>query len=130
MAWPETLTATQQALITNYVDQVLRPAMLPLVKAFASASAQVLPAYLTSPSGATSTFAAPAADSIAAVLATIPGADIVPLSAQNPTGLALAQPLTAAEVISYTTALNTLLTTWWTLAFQQAYSNIIGAPNV
>jgi hypothetical protein len=135
MAWPENLTAAQQANITNFVDQVLRPTYLNLVKALAAANIRVIPGYLASPSGAASTFASPAADSIAGLLAGasssgLVSGDVVPLSAQNPTGLALAQPLTVGNLQSDISNLNTMLTTYWQLAAQEGFSNVVGAPNM
>ncbi len=130
MAWPETFTTAQQALIENWVDQEFRPATLLLVKALANAYAGTIPSYIASPTGLASTFASPAADSVAGLLASIPSSDIVPLSTPFPTGYALALPLTAGEIITYVGGLNTMVTTYYVSAALQAWSNIIGAVNL
>jgi len=131
MAWPESLTTAQQALIQNWIDQEFRPATLKIVQALSNIYAGTLPSYLASPTGLASTFAAPAADSIAGLLATLPTGDVIPFAAGgNATGYALALPLTVGEVITYGGGLNTMMTTYYVAAALQAWSNIIGAPNL
>lgn len=130
MAWPESLTTAQQAFIQNWIDQVFRPGTLLTVKVLTNAYAAVIPSYIASPSGLTSTFASPAADSVAGLLASIPAGDVIPLSTQLPTGYALAQPLTAGEAITYAIGLNNMVTTNYTPAALQAFSNIVGAGNL
>jgi hypothetical protein len=130
MAWPENLTAAQQAMITYYVDQVFRPNMLPFVTALSDGSDRVIPGALASPSGASSTFSSPAADSVLGLLGTLNGADFIPFSATNPTGLAGAQQFTVADAIAFIGAINTLVQTYWQLPNQQAFSLIVGAPNL
>lgn len=130
MAWPESLTSAQQALIQNWVDQEFRPASLLLVKALGNAAIGTVPSYIASPSGLPSTFASPAADSIAGLLATLNTADVIPFSTTVPSGYPLIQPLTVGNVITYTSGLNTMVTTYWIAAALQAWSNIVGAPNL
>ena len=131
MAWPESLTTTQQSLIQNWIDQEFRPATLLVVKALSNIYAGTLPAYLASPTGLASTFASPAADSIAGLLTTLSTSDVIPLaSGANQTGYALALPLTVGEVITYGGGLNTMMTTYYVSAALQAWSNICGAPNL
>jgi hypothetical protein len=130
MAWPESLTTAQQALIQNWIDQEFRPGTLLLVKALSNAYGGMLPSYLASPTGLTSTFASPAADSVAGLLAALNAADIVPLSTQLPTGYPMAQPLTVGNTITYTSGLNTMVTTYYVAAALQAWSNIVGALNL
>lgn len=130
MPWPENLTTAQQAFITAYFDQVFRPACLQFVKTLSACNDQVIPGALASPSGATSTFQSPAADSVMGMLAALSGSDIIPLSTANPTGLALAQPVSVTQAISFITALDGLIGTYWQLANQEAFSLIVGAPNV
>jgi hypothetical protein len=131
MAWPETLTVIDQALIQNWIDQEFRPATLLLVKALANAYAGTIPSFIASQSGLTSSYASPAADSIAGLLATLPGADVIPLATgQNQTGLALAQPLTVSEVITYMGGINSIVVANYVSAALQAWSNVIGAPNL
>jgi hypothetical protein len=130
MAWPENLTAPQVTLITNNIDQEFRPATLLLFKALANAATATLPGYLASPTGLVSTWASPAVDSVAGLLAALPTADIIPFSIQFPTNYALAQQLTVGEVITYMTGLNALVTSDYTAAALQAFSNIVGAPNM
>lgn len=127
MAWPESLTTAQQQQIQNYVDQVLRPDALTLAKALAKANVSVIPQYLFSPSGATSTFASPAADSVGGLLGTLSGSDVVPILNS---GLALISPIIVSKITTYTGAFNTLLGTYWTLAAQEDFAGIVGSVNI
>ncbi len=127
MAWPESLTGANQTRIIEFNDQDLRVALLNLGKSLAMASLTVIPQYLSSPSGLTSTMAAPAADSIAGLLASIPGADVVPIGSS---GLALIGSITASKIITYTTALNNLLTSNFTAAIQQDLAQFVGSINL
>ncbi len=127
MAWPETLTADQQQRIQNYVDQDLRPALLNLGKALASTSLTVVPQYLSSPGGSASTIASPAADSVAGLLASITGTDTVPILNS---GLPLVGGVTAAKIIAYSSALNSLLATNFTAAIQQDLAQFVGSINL
>ncbi len=127
MAWPETLTAAQQQRIQDYIDQDLRPALLNLAKALGSTSLSVIPQYLSSPTGLTSTIASPASDSIAGLLASIPGADVVP---NLSSGLPLSGNLLASKVIAYSAALNNLLGTNFTAAIQQDLAQFVGSINL
>ena len=127
MAWPEGLTAAQQAAIQNYVDQVFRPAALKLAQAMLLSSATVLPQYLSSPTNLVSTIGSPAADSVAGLLAAMTGADVIPILNS---GYPLSGPLTVSDVITFTSGLNTLLGTNWTAAAQQALAQIVGSPNL
>ncbi len=127
MAWPESLNATQQAQIQNYVDQDLRPALLNLAKALASTSLTVVPQYLSSPTGLASTIGSPAVDSIAGLLAAIPGADIVP---NLSSGYPLSGNLLASKIITYSAALNSLLATNFTAAIQQDLAQFVGSINL
>ncbi len=127
MAWPESLTAAQQAQIENYVDQIFRPAMLCLAQAMVQATVTVVPTYLSSPSGASSTMSSPAIDSVAGLLTALSAGDVVPVLNS---GLAQAKPLLASKVTSYTTTLNSMLATYFTLAIQEDLSQIVGSPNL
>ena len=127
MAWPESLTSTQQAAIQNYVDQVFRPAALKLAQAMLLSSATVIPQYLSSPTNLTSTIASPAADSVAGLLAAMTGADVIPILNS---GYPLINALTVSDVITFTAGLNSLLGTNWTAAAQQALAGIVGTPNL
>jgi len=127
MAWPESLTAAQQIQVQEYVDQVFRPALLSLAQAMAQTSIVLVPAYLYSPTGATSTIASPAADSVAGLLATLTAGDIIPLLN---TGLALARPVLGSKVTAYSSTLNTMLATYFTLTIQEDLAGIVGSPNL
>ncbi len=127
MAWPEALTANQQAAIQNYVDQDLRPALLNLAKALASTSLTVVPQYLSSPTGLTSTIASPAADSVAGLLAALTQSDVVPILNS---GLPLTGPLLVSKVIAYSSALNSLLASNFTAAIQQDLAQFVGSVNL
>jgi hypothetical protein len=127
MATWASLTPTQQTEVQQYCDQLFRPTVLRLVKALASTSVEVLPQYLVSPTGLASTLASPAADSVAGILATLSAGEVVPLFN---TGLALAGPLLASKLITYSTALNTLVGSYFTAAIQQDYAQIVGGPNI
>ncbi len=127
MAWPESLTGANQTRIIEYNDQDLRIALLNLGKALAMTSLTVIPQYLSSPSGAASTIASPAADSVAGLLASIPGADVVPIGSS---GLPLIGPITAGKIITYSAALNNLLATNFTAAIQQDLAQLVGSVNL
>ncbi len=127
MAWPESLTSLQQQQIQNYIDQDLRPALLNLARALASTSLTVVPQYLSSPTGLTSTIGSPAADSVAGLLAAMPGADVVPILSS---GYPLSGPLLVSKIIAYTTALNSLLGTNFTAAIQQDLAQFVGSINL
>jgi hypothetical protein len=127
MATWASLSPSQQAAIQGYLDKDLRPALLNLAKALAQASISVVPQYLSSPTGLTSTMAAPAADSVAGILATLTGTDSVPLSTSS---LALAGSPLASKVAAYTVALNNLVGTNFTLAIQQDLAQFVGSPNL
>lgn len=127
MAWPESLTAAQQQRIQDYIDQDLRPALLNLAKSLAAASLTVVPQYLSSPGGSASSMATPAADSVAGLLASIPGADVVPVLSS---GYPLSGPLLASKVIAYTAALNNLVGTNFTAAIQQDLAQFVGSINL
>lgn len=127
MATWASLTATQQTEVQQYVDQVLRPVVLGLARALAKTSVEVVPQYLVSPSGLASTMAAPAADSVAGILATLAAGEVVPILNS---GLPLEGPLLASKVVSYTGSLNTMLATYFTAAVQQDYAQICGSPNL
>jgi hypothetical protein len=86
-----------------------------------------VPQYLSSPSGLPSTMAAPAADSVAGILATLAAGEIVPISTS---GLALAGSPLASKVAAYTAALNNLLASNFTPAIQQDLAVFVGSPNL
>ncbi len=127
MAWPESLSAAQQAAIQNFVDQDFRPTILSFGKTFSGTQIRLIPQYLSSPSGLTSTIASPAADSVAGLLAALPGADMIPIINS---GLPLIGPLPVSKVISYCSTLNTMLATYWTAAIQQDLAQMVGSINI
>ncbi|HEY1645286.1 MAG TPA: hypothetical protein VGF75_02775 [Candidatus Saccharimonadales bacterium] len=127
MAWPETLSAAQQAAVQNYVDQVFRPAVLSLAKALAASQITVVPQYLSSPTGLASSMASPAADSVAGLLAALPQSDVVPILNS---GLPLDGPLLVSKIVAYTAALNNLVTSNFTASIQQDLAQIVGTPNI
>jgi hypothetical protein len=91
----------QQAQVQGYLDKDLRASLLNLARALAQASISVVPQYLSSPSGLPSTMAAPAADSVAGILATLTAGEVIPISTS---GLALAGSPLASKVAAYTVA--------------------------
>jgi hypothetical protein len=127
MATWASVPPNQQAQVQNYVDQDLRPALLTLARALARANIAVLPQYLASPSGQASTLAAPAADSVAGIVATLSAGEMVPVLTSS---LALIGPVLGSKVASYTTALNTLIGTNFTTAIQQDLAQFVGSPNL
>lgn len=126
MATWASLTQTQQAQVMAYVDRDLRPALLSLGQALAHTNLSLVPQYLASPSGAASTLAAPAADSVAGILATLTAGEVV----ATQTGLALAGPARADKVTAYTVALLNLVTTNFTAAIQQDLAVFVGSINL
>lgn len=127
MATWASLTPGQQKQVQDYTDKDLRPALLNLARALAQASIAVVPQYLSSPSGASSTMASPAADSVAGILATLTAGEVVPISSS---GLALAGSLRGDKIVAYTAALNNLLATNFTPAIQQDLAQFVGSPNL
>jgi hypothetical protein len=127
MATWASLTAAQQAQVQNYCDQVFRPVVRELARAMLHTSVEVIPQYLVSPTGAASTIASPAADSVAGILATLSAGEIVPILS---TGYALAGPLLASKLVTYSSALNTALATYWTSTAQQDYAQVVGSVNL
>jgi hypothetical protein len=127
MATFASLTPAQQAQVQNYVDQVLRPTVLGLARALARANTVVVPQYLSSPTGAASTIAAPAGDSVAGLVASLDANQVVPVLSS---GYPLSGPLLGSKVAAYTAAFNTLLGTHFSAAVQQDYAQIVGAPNL
>lgn len=111
----------------NYNDQDLRPALLNLAKALAAASITVVPQYLSSPSGLTSTIASPAADSVAGILATLTAGEVVPILTS---GLPLSGSVLGSKVTAYSAALNNLLGTNFTAAIQQDLAQFVGSINL
>ena len=128
MATWASVPPADQARIQIYTDRDLRPALQSLGRSLAAASIAVVPQYLSSPTGLASTMAAPAADSVAGILATLTAGEIVPVGSQM--GLALAGPLLASKVAAYTVALNNLIATNFTLAIQQDLAQFVGSPNL
>jgi hypothetical protein len=120
-------TPAQQAQVQNYADQVLRPVVRELARAMLHTSVEVIPQYLVSPSGLPSTIAAPAADSVAGILATLDAGEVVPILT---TGYPVAGSLLASKIVTYSAALNTALATYWTTTAQQDYAQVVGAPNL
>ncbi len=98
-----------------------------LARALKNASIAVIPQYLTSPTGLTSTIASPAADSVAGILATLSAGEVVPILNS---GLPLAGPLLASKAVSYSGNLNTMLGTYFSAAVQQDYAQIVGSINL
>lgn len=127
MAWPESLSAEDQTRIKDYLDRTLRSALLNLGKSLAQTSLTVIPQYLSSPTGLSSTIAAPASNSVAGILTAMPGADIVPISSS---GLALAGPIQVSKIIAYSSALNSLLASNFTAAIQQDLAQFVGSVNL
>lgn len=127
MATWASLTPPQQAQVQGYLDKDLRASLLNLARALAQASISVVPQYLSSPSGLPSTMAAPAADSVAGILATLAAGEVVPISTS---GLALAGSPLASKVAAYTVALNNLLASNFTPAIQQDLSVFVGSTNL
>jgi hypothetical protein len=121
------LTTDQQKRVQDYLDKDLRSALLNLGRSLAAANLSVMPQYLSSPSGAASTVASPAADSIAGILATLAAGEVVPISSS---GLALAGSPLASKVAAYTVALNNLVGTNFTAAIQQDLAVFVGSPNL
>lgn len=127
MATWASLTPAQQTTVQNFVDQDLRPALLNLSKSLAAASITVVPQYLSSPTGLTSTIASPAADSVAGILATLTAGEVVPILNS---GLPLAGSLLGSKVVAYSAALNNLLGTNFTAAIQQDLAQFVGSINL
>lgn len=127
MATWASLSPAQQLQIQSFVDQSFRPAVLTLARAYARASVVVLPQYLDSPTGLSSTMGSPAADSVAGLLATLTAGEVIPILSS---GLPLAGPLLASKVVSYCTTLNTRLGTDFSNAAQQDYAQIVGSINL
>lgn len=115
------------ARVQNYVDKTLRPTVLGLARALARANIAVVPQYLASPSGLTSTIVAPAVDSVAGLLATLDAGQVIPI---GESGLPLSGPLLASKAASYSASLNNMLTTYFSVAVQQDYAQIVGSINL
>lgn len=127
MATWASLSPAQQAQVQGYLDKDLRGALLSLGRALAAANIAVVPQYLASPGGSTSTMGSPAADSVAGILATLSAGEVVPISTS---GLALAGSPLASKVAAYTVALNNLVGTNFTLAIQEDLAIFVGSPNL
>jgi hypothetical protein len=127
MATWASLTPAQQAQVQQYVDQVLRPVVRELARSMLHTSVEVIPQYLVSPTGLASTIGSPAADSVAGILATLAAGEVVPILNS---GFPLSGPLLASKLVTYSSALNTALATYWTATAQQDYAQIVGAPNL
>lgn len=126
MATWASLTPDQQARVMAYDNRDLRPALMALGRALAQTSLSLIPQYLSSPSGLPSTLAAPAADSVAGILATLTAGEVV----TTKTDLALAGPVLASKIVTYTVALNNLLGTNFTPAIQQDLAQFVGSTNL
>lgn len=127
MATWASLTPTQQNNVQQFTDQLLRPIVLQLVKALAKTSIELLPQYLVSPTGLASTIGSPAADSVAGILATLAAGEVVPILNS---GYPLSGPLLASKIAAYSSALNTMVGSYFTATIQQDYAQIVGGPNV
>jgi hypothetical protein len=120
------LTETQRAQLEQFVDQLHRPAVLSawkLMNQFKILLAQAL----ASPSGATSTAASPAADSIWGLIASLDVTEVVPLINS---GLAGAQPLQAQVLLWNLADFASTLDTHYTDAALQNYALTVGAVNI
>jgi hypothetical protein len=126
MATWASLTPDQQARVMAYDNRDLRPALMALGRALAQTSLSLIPQYLSSPSGLPSTLAAPATDSVAGILATLTAGEVV----ATKTDLALAGPVLASKIVTYTVALNNLLGTNFTPAIQQDLAQFVGSTNL
>jgi hypothetical protein len=127
MATWASLSPAQQAQVQNYCDQVLRPVVRELARSMLHTSVEVIPQYLVSPTGLPSTMASPAADSVAGILATLAAGEVVPILT---TAYPVAGSLLGSKLATYSGALNTALSTYWTATAQQDYAQIVGAPNL
>jgi hypothetical protein len=127
MATIQTFSAADLARVQGYANKSFRPSVLNLARALAQASIAVIPQYLASPTNLPSTMAAPAADSVAGLLATLDAGQAIPI---GDSGLPLAGPLLASKLVTYTGSLNTLLGTHFSTAVQQDYAQIVGAINL
>ncbi len=127
MATWASLTADQQARSQGYVDSDLRIALLNLGRALGMTQLTVIPQFLSSPSGLTSTIGSPAADSVAGILATLGATEVVPILNS---ALPLSGGILAPKIITYSTALNNLLATNFTAAIQQDLAQFVGSINL
>jgi len=127
MATWASLTQPQKDMVLAFNDPALRPALLRLARSLAMAKLTVVPQYLASPSGAASTMAAPAADSVAGIMATLTGSEMVPLGSGGFVGAAAVR---ADKVIAYTSAMNNLITTNFTDPIQQDLALFVGSINL
>lgn len=127
MATWASLTSAQQTQVQNYCDQVLRPVVRELARAMMHTSVEVIPQYLVSPTGLSSTIASPAVDSVAGILATLTAGEVVPILTS---GYPLSGALLASKIVTYSGALNTALSTYYTTTVQQDYAQIVGTPNL
>lgn len=127
MATFASLSPADQARIQNYTDQDLRAVVLGLARALARTNVALIPQYLASPSGAASTIASPAADSVGGLMATLDAGQVVPVLNS---GYPLSGPLLASKIVTYTGSLNTLLATYFSTAVQQDYAQIVGSINL
>ena len=127
MATWASLTSAQQIQVQNYGDLVFRPVVRELARAMLHTSVEVIPQYLVSPTGLTSTIGSPAADSVAGILATLSAGEVVPILS---TAYPVAGSLLASKLATYSVALNTALATYWTATAQQDYAQVVGAPNL
>jgi hypothetical protein len=126
MATWASLTPAQQAQVQTYTDADLRAVVLGLARALAKTNISLIPQYLVSPSGLTSTIASPASDSVAGILATLGATEVVP----NGSGLAGSGPILASKVATYSVSLNSMLATYFSAAVQQDYAQIVGSVNL
>jgi hypothetical protein len=120
-------TADEKERVQQYTDQVLRSTVLLLARSMVRTSGVLVPQYLVSPTGLSSTMASPAANSVGGILASLDAGEVVPILNS---GLPLNGPLLGSKVASYTSSLNNLLATLYTAGVQQDYAQIIGAPNL
>lgn len=127
MALITAFTPADLKRVQDYADLDFRPCVLGLARSLARANIAVIPQYLASPSGLPSTIAAPAIDSVAALLASLDAGQVIPI---GQSGLPLQGPLLASKLVSYSSSLNTMLATYFSTAVQQDYAQIVGSINL
>lgn len=110
MAWPGTLTEEEEQVVKVFVDQLYRPALINLVGG------------LNLLAGMKEEWT----NRVQSLFAKVGTDDLVP----NESGLAGAEALSKAEILSQLGNLQTLLTSYNTAALRATYAQAIGGVNM
>jgi hypothetical protein len=127
MSTYDSLTDGQKQQISIWVDMLYRKLIRVVGPLDGVLFRPALDAFLASPTGQTSTISAPAANSVAGLIASLGSGEFIPVTQS---GLAGAQPIPATAIIPDMSTINYLIGNYYTDGMRQYRTQVVGPENM